>query len=174
MDAVTRIPGIDGWLVAAVQALHPFYTRDERVVASWMTREDRELAIDDNVEYVSRVLNAIRAQFPTRRPLVFAGFSQGGAMAYRAAARYEADAVIVLAADVPSDVDTSAVQLPRVLLGRGTRDEWYTAAKYAADVEVLGRRAARVDGCVFEGGHEWMPPFYAAAAQLLAELQSGS
>jgi predicted esterase len=172
MEAVKRIPGIDRWLTAAVQALHPFYTRDRRVVASWMTREDRELAIDDNLDYVSRVMTAIRAEFPTQRPLVFAGFSQGGAMAYRAAAKLGADAVIVLAADVPPDVDGAGVQLPRVLLGRGTRDEWYTPEKYAADLEVLARRASRVDGCIFEGGHEWTGPFYASAARLLAELQS--
>ena len=172
LEAVRRIPGIDGWLIAAVQALHPFYTRDQRVVANWMTREDRELAIEDNLDYVSRVLTAIHGEFPTRRPLVFAGFSQGGAMAYRAAAKLGAEAVIVLAADVPPDVDAAGVQLPRVLLGRGTRDEWYTPEKYAADLEKLARRAPRVDGCVFDGGHEWTEPFYASAGTLLAELQS--
>ena len=170
--ALRRIPGADHWLVAAVQALHPFYTRDQRVVANWMTREDRELAIDDNLEYVSRVLAALRQEFPARRPLVFAGFSQGGAMAYRAAARHECDAVIVLAADVPPDVGDAAVRLPRVLVGRGTRDEWYTPQKHDADLDVLGRRAARVESCVFEGGHEWGAPFEEAAGRLLAELQS--
>jgi predicted esterase len=172
LDALRRIPGVDRFLVAAVQALHPFYTRDQRVVASWMTRDDRELAIDDNLDYVSRVMAAIRTEYPTRRPLVFAGFSQGGAMAYRAAATLGGDAVIVLAADVPPDVDVDGVRLPRVLLGRGTRDEWYTPEKYAADIEVLARRASRVDGCVFDGAHEWAEPFYASAGSLLAELQS--
>ena len=172
MDALTRTPGIETWLVAAVQALHPFYTRDQRVVASWMTRDDRELAIDDNLDYVGRVLHAIRDEFPTRAPLVFAGFSQGGAMAYRAAARFAADAVIVLAADVPPDVATQGVRLPRVLLGRGTGDTWYTADKQAADLATLHSRAARVESCVFDGGHEWTPPFHEAVSRLLAELQS--
>jgi predicted esterase len=174
LAALQRIPGVDQWLVVAVQALHPFYTRDQRVVANWMTREDRELAIGDNLEYVSRVLTALREEFATRRPLVFAGFSQGGAMAYRAAVRYECDAVVVLGADVPPDVDTAGVRLPRVLVGRGTRDEWYTAEKSAADLDVLGRRAARVDTFVFDGGHQWSPPFEEAAARLLNELQSAA
>jgi poly(3-hydroxybutyrate) depolymerase len=172
LDALLRIPGVDGWLVAAVQALHPFYTRDQRVVANWMTREDRELAIDDNLDYVSRVVAAIRAEFPAGRPRVFAGFSQGGAMAYRAAAKLGADAVIVLAADVPPDLDADGVRLPHVLLGRGSRDQWYTPEKYAADLEVLARRASRVTGCVFDGGHEWTDAFHASAGALLAELQS--
>ena len=172
LEALSPIPGSDRWLVASVQALHPFYTRDERIVANWMTREDRELAIADNLEYVGRVLEAIRRDFPTRAPLVFAGFSQGGAMAYRAAARFDAAAVMVLAADVPPDVAASSRRLPRVLLGRGTRDEWYTGDKHAADLQALERCAAGVESCVFDGGHEWDEPFYAAAGRLLAALQS--
>ena len=169
LDAIVRIPGADRWLVVAVQALHPFYTRDQRVVASWMTRDDRELAIADNIDYVGRVLAAVRTEWAPSPTTVFAGFSQGGAMAYRAAARYEADALIVLAADVPPDVAASTRPLPRVLLGRGTGDEWYTAAKLAADLEMLSTRAATT-ACVFDGGHEWHVTFRAAAGELLTAL----
>jgi poly(3-hydroxybutyrate) depolymerase len=169
LDAIGRIPGADRWLVVAVQALHPFYTRDQRVVASWMTRDDREMAIADNIDYVGRVLAAVRTEWAPSPTTVFAGFSQGGAMAYRAAARYEADALIVLAADVPPDVAASTRPLPRVLLGRGTGDEWYTAAKLAADLETLSTRAATT-ACVFDGGHEWHATFRAAAGELLTAL----
>jgi predicted esterase len=172
LDALANIPGVERWLVVAVQALHAFYTRDQRVVASWMTREDRHLTIADNVDYVGRVLNAVRRDFPVTDTLVFAGFSQGGAMAYRAAAHHRADAVLVLAADVPPDVAGGGAPLPRVLIGRGTRDEWYTEAKAADDLRVLARRATRVDACLFDAGHAWAPPFYEAAGQLLRELQS--
>ncbi|HEY6843033.1 MAG TPA: hypothetical protein VI391_02620 [Thermoanaerobaculia bacterium] len=49
LDELLMIPGTDAWTVVSVQALHPFYTsREQRIVASWMTRLDRELAIDDN------------------------------------------------------------------------------------------------------------------------------
>jgi poly(3-hydroxybutyrate) depolymerase len=172
LDALSSIPGIDDWLVVSVQALHPFYTRDQQVVASWMTREDREMAIADNVDYVGRVLNDVRREWPVTRPLVFAGFSQGGAMAYRAAAAHACDAIVVLAADVPPDVAQSSTPLPRVLLGRGTADAWYTAAKGEADLRTLSGRARRVEECVFEGGHDWSEPFTAAAGRLLDELKS--
>jgi predicted esterase len=168
LEALCRIPGADQWLAVAVQALHPFYTRDQRVVASWMTREDRELAIADNIDYIGQVLAAVRRDFAATLPLVFVGFSQGGAMAYRAAARFGSDAVVVLAADVPPDV-VAAGRLRRVLVGRGTRDEWYTDAKHQADMEVLARSAERSEHCVFEGGHEWTSPFYAAAARVLRD-----
>ena len=110
MTALHRIPDVSGWLLVAVQALHPFYTKSERVVASWMTRQDRELAIADNLAYVTAVVEAVQREFEMMTSAIaFAGFSQGGAMAYRAAA-YRAAAtpgaggVIVLAADVPPDV----------------------------------------------------------------------
>jgi poly(3-hydroxybutyrate) depolymerase len=172
LQALSGIPGIDGWLVAAVQGLHPFYTRDQRIVANWMTSQDRELAIADNIAYVSGVLDRIRAEFPVKDPVVFAGFSQGGAMAYRAAAQLGAAAVVVLAADVPPDVAGAHSGLRRVLMGRGTRDEWYTAEKHAADVAVLARTSAVVESCIFDGGHEWSAAFYAAAGRVLAELES--
>ena len=49
LEALRAIPGVERWLVVAIQALHPFYTRDERIVANWMTRQDREQAIADNL-----------------------------------------------------------------------------------------------------------------------------
>jgi predicted esterase len=89
-------------------------------------------------------------------------------MAYRAAANYRANGLIVLAADVPPDIITQrAVPLPPILLGRGTKDEWYTEAKEAADRAALASIGACVEMCVFEGGHEWTDAFRQAAAALL-------
>ena len=96
-----KIPGIGTWSLAAVQALHPFYARrGEEIVASWMTKLDRDLAIADNLEYVRRALESIGH----RNVVVFAGFSQGVAMAYRAAAAMPCAGLIALAGDVPPDV----------------------------------------------------------------------
>jgi predicted esterase len=168
MDALRTIPGHEEWLLVSVQALHPFYTRHQRVVASWMTRDDRDLAIADNIDYVGRVLSRIRREYEVNETLVFCGFSQGGAMAYRAAATYRANGLIVLAADVPADVvEHRRVALPAVLLGRGTTDEWYTETKQAADHAALERLGVHVETCVFEGGHEWTDTFRRSAADFL-------
>src|SRR6266550_3563546 len=83
IDELDRIPGVDEWTIVAIQALHPFYLgRTQEIVASWMTRQERELAIADNKAYVRSVVSTL----PRPRTLVFLGFSQGTAMAYRAAA----------------------------------------------------------------------------------------
>jgi len=175
LGAVQRIPGLDDWLIVAVQALHPFYTKSERIVASWMTRQDRELAIHDNLRYVRAVVDAVTREFPIHSEIVFAGFSQGVAMAYRAAAHIPAAGVIALAGDVPPDItshrDRSA--LPHVLIGRGTADEWYTDEKMTADAARLGGLAASCETCVFEGGHEWTEAFALKAGEFLTRLRHG-
>jgi len=169
MTALQRIPNASEWLLVAVQALHPFYTKNERIVASWMTRLDRELAIADNVRYVAGVVEAVSSEFGLEAsPVVFAGFSQGVAMAYRAAAAIPAAGVIALAGDVPPDVTEP---LPEVLIGRGSGDDWYTDGKAAADVARLKELARNVETCVFEGGHEWTDAFAVAAGAFLERIR---
>lgn len=159
---LAKIPGVERWSLLSIQALHPFYTRSGEVVANWMTKQDRELAIADNLAYVRNVLDAVGRP----RTLVFSGFSQGAAMAARAAADVACAGLIMLGGDVPPEVKRDEVQWPPVLLGRGTRDEWYTDEKFKADLEWLEPRT-RVTRCVFAGGHEWSDPFRDAAAEFL-------
>jgi predicted esterase len=170
LAALQAVPGVERWLVVAVQALHPFYTRDQRVVANWMTSQGRDLAIADNIGYVERVIGEVAGEYGLRHPLVLTGFSQGGAMAYRAAAHFNGDGVVILAADVPPDVAMPPVRLPPVLLGRGTTDTWYTAEKHDADLSTLRQLGVDVTSCVFEGGHEWAPAFRDAMSQYLARF----
>jgi predicted esterase len=161
--------------LVSVQALHRFYTRsNEVVVASWMTREDRELAIADNVAYVGNVLAAVAEEFGLTRPLIYVGFSQGVAMAYRSAVLVQrpCDGLIVLAADVPPDVAPLASSLPRILMGRGTTDQWYTADKAAADLAILKPAGVAVVEEVFADGHVWAPSFISRAGQFVDELLS--
>lgn len=168
MATLASIPGADGWLIVAVQGLHRFYTKGGDVVASWMTREDRDLAIADNVAYVSGVVDAVRAEFHVGEALVFGGFSQGTAMAFRAAAHIRCDAVIALGADVPPDVAaTRRVPLPRVLYGCGRRDELYTADLHARDIATLETLGVDVESVSYDGGHEWSAEFLSAAGRIL-------
>ena len=133
------------------------------------------MAIADNLDYIQRILDAVREERNIRQPLVFIGFSQGGAMAYRAAARFGADGVMILAADVPPDVAAQQEpRLPALLIGRGTTDRWYTADKHEADLATLARLGVTVENCVFEGGHEWGEAFRQAAGRYLADVAGGS
>ncbi|MDO8679646.1 MAG: hypothetical protein Q7R30_14035 [Acidobacteriota bacterium] len=172
MAALRRIAGDRHWRLISVQALNRFYSKGGDVVANWMTKQDREQAIADNVAYVAAVLSEVAEEYGAARPLVYAGFSQGVGMAYRAAAfaGRPSDGLIVLAGDVPPDVAPVAAQLPKILLGRGTADQWYTAEKAGRDLEVLGAAGADVVEHVFEGGHDWHDAFVARAGEFLDKL----
>ena len=169
-----RIPGSGRWLRVAVQALHRHYSADRRhVVGSWMTRQDRELAIADNIAYVRRVVAAVRARYAAGDALVYCGFSQGVAMAYRAAVHggHACRGVIALAGDVPPELRSEpAAAWPAILIGRGRTDAWYTQDKLESDLACLAGAGAAVDTLVFDGGHEWTAAFRAAAGRFLAAL----
>lgn len=167
MADLEAIPGIDHWTVVAVQALNRFYLgRSTETAGCWMTRQDRELMIAANINYVRGVVAAL----PPARSVVVLGFSQGAAMAYRAAASLDRVAgAIILGGDVPPDVDGP---LPPVLIGRGELDDWYTDEKLKKDLRFLEGRAA-VRTVVFKGRHEWTDAFRSAAGELLARVMTG-
>ena len=169
-----RIPGGSAWLRVSVQALHRHYSADRRhVVGSWMTRQDRELAIADNVAYVRDVVSAVGRDYATAGAIVYCGFSQGVAMAYRAArcAGHSCRGVIALAGDLPPELMTASDRdWPPVLIGRGRTDAWYTTEKMAADRTFLERAGAAVTPVVFDGGHVWTDVFRAAAGRFLASV----
>jgi predicted esterase len=172
LERLAAIPGASAWTLVAVQALHRFYRgRSEDVVASWMTREDREAAIADNLEYVDAVLDSVPHDDATR--IVHAGFSQGVAMAFRSAVagRARAAGVIAISGDVPPELLTGpARRFPPVLLARGERDDWLTREKFDADVHALGARGVDVRPLVFDGAHEWNDAVASAVGEFLAAL----
>lgn len=154
------IHGSDRCTLVSVQALHRFYRgRSQDVVASWMTRQDRELTIDDNIRYVDAVVADLRRTPEWRGlPVVCVGFSQGGAMAFRAGVRgaFGARGIVCVGADVPPELLADAgAAFPRVLLARGARDEWLTAEAFAADVAALKARGVAVASLVYDAAHEW-------------------
>ena len=170
-----RLPDAAGWLLVSVQGLYRFYhPKYQTVVASWMTKQDRELAIADNLAYVQAVVDAVEAQYETIGPLVYTGFSQGVAMAYRAATRggHPCQGVVALGGDVPPELrEDSSLMWPAVLVGRGRTDEWYAQATMDADLAFLGTTGSRVESLVFDGAHEWTDEFAAAAGRFLASVR---
>lgn len=169
MERLQALPGSERATLISVQGLHRFYRgRSEDVVAGWMTRQDREAMIADNVEYTDRAIEAAAA---AALPLFTIGFSQGVAMAFRTAirGRRRAAGIVAVGGDVPPELlDDADVVFPAVLLARGDGDEWYTAAKLEADVAALRARHAAVETLVYPGAHEWTVDVAAAAGDFIA------
>lgn len=168
LEEIEKIPGADEWTLCAVQGLNRFYTRSQDVVASWMTSQDRDLAIDDNVRYAATVVAELKRRFPGLHRLIYLGFSQGVAMAYRAAAGggHAAEGLVALAGDVPPELaDRPLPGFPKTLIGRGHEETWYTEEKLSRDVELLEGKGVDVAVHRFEGGHEWTDDFRRAVAE---------
>ncbi len=176
LEELRRIPGAERWTLVSVQALHRFYaTKTQEVVGSWMTRLDRNESIEDNLAYVDRVIAELRTEAKAPK-LVLIGFSQGAAMAWRAAARLSAhgapcDGLLILGGDLPKDViDQPGLALPPLLIGRGSLDGFYTARQLEKDLLALEARRHPAEVLRFEGGHEWAAAFLEAAGRFLARL----
>jgi predicted esterase len=173
LDRLRAIPGSDHWLCVAVQGLHRFYQRrTSDIVSSWMTRQDRELAIADNVAFVAQVVATVRDEWPHSSTIIYAGFSQGVAMAYRAAvaATPAVAGVISVGGDVPPELDrTMLSRVPSALLCRGNKDLLYEKTTYDNDLRRLQEAGTSVRPIEFDGGHEWAADVLNAASQFLRE-----
>jgi len=174
MERLQRLPGSERWTVISVQGLHRFYKgRSEEVIAGWMTRQDRDDMIVDNIEYANR---AIEMAAPSDVPVFAAGFSQGVAMAFRAGVRGQrpASGIIAAGGDIPPELLADpAAEFPAVLLARGEADEWYTAEKLNADVAGIGARGKQPLVLLHPGGHDWTTDVADAAARFIQKLSDG-
>jgi predicted esterase len=174
LDRLRAIPGSDRWLVVSIQALHRFYRRGtNNVVASWMTRQDRENAIADNIAYVKKCVDEAATERPTLPVVVFAGFSQGVAMAFRAAVHIAQATVgvIALGGDIPPEIAPSALgKVSAALLVRGSSDELYSGKQFAADERRLLQSAVTVRAVTVMAGHDWPAELNEPASRFLREL----
>lgn len=185
MADLNRIPGADGWTRVSIQALNRFYIRgEEKVVSSWMTREDRDQAIADNIAYVDEALASVARSTQHEAPstqhialstLVFIGFSQGVAMAYRAAllGARPAAGIIALAGDIPPELksaEPTRQPWPKVLIGVGRLEQWYSREKVDADLAFLSDRGIEHSIVRFGGGHEWVEEFRIAAGEFIRKV----
>ncbi len=152
--------------IVAPEALSRYYldnTRggshaDSAVGATWMTREDRDSEIADQIAYLDSLHDAVAAQAAPGASLTVLGFSQGVATACRwlDRGRPRADRLICWGGAIPDDVrlgEDSPIRHPALWLVAGSRDMYATAERVAHQESVL--QAARVPftRLSFDGGH---------------------
>jgi len=173
LDRLAAIPESHRWTTVSIQALHRFYQRrTSRVVASWMTRQDRELAIIDNVQYVSKCIEAVATEWPITSKIMFVGFSQGVGMAFRAAVNVtNFDAmVIAVGGDIPPELSPDSLQkISAVLIVRGASDDLYTNKQFVQDEMTLRSSKVDVRSVELAAGHEWSSNVSEAASQFLRQ-----
>ena len=153
--------------IVAPEALSRFYldpvsatAAERRVGATWMTREDRDHDIADQVAYLDALYGRlVPAASATRVRLRVLGFSQGVATVARwlAFGRVRADELILWAGAFPPEVELGSfaerLHGAPVVLVVGDRDE--LASWAGADAHLHRFTAAGIDARLvsFEGGH---------------------
>ncbi len=155
LELMQSIRGQRPWCCCAIEALHHFYGRGGKAGASWMTSLDRKRRIDENRGYVDAVLDHLAESYPLDGSLVFHGFSQGAAMAVRAAlsGKRRSSGVMLCGGDIPGEY--SALQeLGRVHIARGRIDRIYKDTLFERDIARLAEAGAVYETCLFDGGHE--------------------
>jgi predicted esterase len=155
-------------LVVAPEALSRFYLGDSfgphgpdsPVGATWMTREDREVEIEDYVAYLDRVYERVREDPGRSASRVLAlGFSQGVATAARWAARTRAplDELVLWGGRLPPELEPARLRERhpgmQVTLVAGTRDRFLGEPQLRAEEARLAGAGVRVRALTFEGGH---------------------
>jgi len=176
MQRLFHMVPAEDWLLCSPQALHPFYTRsDGQVVASWMTRLDRELAIADNVGYVKRAFAQVVREYGEPEKLVLCGFSQGAGMAYRAAAGLDLECwILAVGGDIPPEVTGDAISRYRgVFLCRGERDRQYPESRLEEDLRRLQAGGIPTRVVTYQGGHQWNEEVDRAAKEYMTGLVRG-
>lgn len=150
-----------GLLIAAPEGLSRFYTEEghTRVGATWMTREDREHEIADQVTYLDALATEL-LRTTGEVPLNVLGFSQGVATACRwsLSGNTTIHRLVLWAGGLPPEPDPPQLQAAwsklDLHLVLGTQDQ------YAGDGDLQAQsarlRMANVPHQVhrFQGGHE--------------------
>ena len=175
MNRLKEIPGVQNWLCCSIQALHPFYNRQGKTVASWLTSEDRDFRINENTDYINRIISKLRDDHSLNEMVVYCGFSQGTAMACRAAllCDVEPSGVIILGGDIPPEFK-DIQRMSRVLIGRGEQDNLYSNEQFRMDLARVKQSNIKHSICSFPGGHDWTKEFSKAAGEFLASCYDPS
>ncbi|MEY4217293.1 MAG: hypothetical protein RLZZ68_1749 [Bacteroidota bacterium] len=115
--------------VVAPEGPHRFYLQGSsgRVGASWMTKEARELDIQDNLVGLNALLSELQKSYSPKR-ITLLGFSQGAATAARWYQQNPSafEQLILWAAVFPPDIDAGSFPTKKPLhFVLGTQDEYY-------------------------------------------------
>ncbi len=151
-----------GRCICAPEGLSKFYIRgtNGRVGASWMTRDNRQQEITDQIAYLTFWLKSLEILETT--PITLIGFSQGVATAARWIAHgAKIDTLIFTSGQLPPEWVTSPPnlgdRLKKIHIIRPKNDEYYTQDAFKVDVNILNQFGLHINRHEPEGTHTLNP-----------------
>lgn len=151
----------DSVIFIAPEAPYRYYLNHNsgRVGATWMTKEDRLIDIQNYVSYLESLHGEIKNKYRPKKITVL-GFSQGAATASRwvAQGKILPDRFILWASVFPPDMDYS-FDIPKfnrskVHLVCGTKDEFIDEEKWKSHTDFLTASGLEYTQQRFEGTHD--------------------
>ena len=146
----------EDYIVVAPEGMHRFYLNGTsgRVGASWMTKEDRESDITDNLNWLSKLFSELTEQ-KTFEKTILLGFSQGGATAARwfYTKKVLFDQLILWASVFPPDLERPIIQSnSNNYFVIGTEDEYYNTEAQISEIKFY--QNIGFNTLQFEGRHD--------------------
>ena len=147
----------DGYFIVAPEGMHRFYLKGSsgRVGASWMTSEDRESDIKDNLNWLTELDNSLEQANGKRK--IILGFSQGGATAARwyFADSIKVDRLIIWASVFPPDLPKEQViercEKQTNIFALGSEDEYYNREQQEEIIQFY--KSMGFDTVHYDGNH---------------------
>jgi predicted esterase len=156
-----------GITVIAPEALSRFYLEDvqsrartgnNRVGATWMTRENRLTDIDNYITFLGGVYS--KEVTDPAIPITVLGFSQGAATASRWVidGKINFDRLVLWAGVFPPDMNFETgreiLQKKKVILAYGTKDPFLNDDRFAEMKTLSQKLNIAAEMIAFDGGHE--------------------
>ena len=144
-----------GYFIVAPEGMHRFYLEGSsgRVGASWMTKEGRELDIEDNLSNLNQLLSHVMENHVFEE-ICLLGFSQGGATAARwyhqGSSRFQK--FILWASVFPPDIEKPVQTEGNKHFVLGTEDPYYTEEYQEIECAYFSELGYHIHR--FEGKHD--------------------
>jgi predicted esterase len=157
--------------VIAPEGLSRFYTEDipkriqtgnNRVGATWMTRENRLMDIDNYINYLDTIFKSEIGDLPV--PITMLGFSQGAATVTRWVLNKSVNfsKLILWAGIFPEDMDfeksKEVLADKQVQFVYGTKDPFLTERRLTEMEDLAQKAGVRATPIAFDGAHEMHEP----------------
>lgn len=149
-------------LIIVPEATNYFYQEgfSGRVGANWMTRHEREAAIENNHTYLNELLSSFLVKYETTPKVKVLGFSQGAATAARWVSQLEqkVDTLILwgggFAHDMMIDKTKSALEHANTYVVIGRQDEFVTPESMKRQEDIISTLKLNVEKRFYDGGHD--------------------
>ncbi len=148
--------------IIAPEGLHRFYWGgfNGKVVASWMTKEDREDDIQDYIRWLDKLYeHEIKNKITPKQKIIVLGFSQGTATISRwiSKTKHSINYIIWYAGNIPDDSKFDSFKTKTCFCVAGDNDVYISQEEIQKVKQKLELESIFCEWIHFKGGHEIVP-----------------